>query len=132
MSKLKIHKMIVGPVQTNCYLVYNEESKETLIIDPGDQADRIREQIRIHQLCPCAILLTHGHFDHIMAAEELRREYDLPVYAGEEERTLTGDPSMNASREFGVSCAVTIDRGLSDGQQLSLAGFSIRVIHTPG
>ena len=72
MGKMKLESMVLGPVQTNCYLVLNRESGELLIVDPADDALRIRERVAAMGGRPAAILLTHGHFDHIGAAEELK------------------------------------------------------------
>ena len=70
---IKYVGVCVGPIQTNCYIVYNDETMEAVIIDPGDEAERIARKILSKNLKPVAILLTHGHFDHISAADELRR-----------------------------------------------------------
>ncbi len=132
MSQLKISRLVLGPVRTNCYLVYNGISKEAVIIDPADRGDRIIQTIEGLSLLPRAILLTHGHFDHIMAAEQLRDRYHIKIYVHEEELELTADPALNAAMDFGMSGSVTADEGLEDGQVLQLAGFRIKVLHTPG
>ena len=72
MSGICVKNLTVGMVETNCCLVYNEETKQAVIVDPGDAADVIREECRKLELSPELILLTHGHFDHMMAAEELK------------------------------------------------------------
>ena len=77
MGKLKINHYVVGPVQTNCYFAINEETKELIIIDPGDAAKQLAERIRKEGCKPVAILLTHGHFDHASAAEELAKEFGI-------------------------------------------------------
>ena len=90
MAKLKINHYVVGPVQTNCYFAINDETKELIIIDPGYSPKQLAERVRQEGCTPVAILLTHGHFDHAMAAQEVAE------------------------------------------QELDLAGFHIRVLHTPG
>lgn len=129
---MKIKKLVVGPVATNCYLVYNVDTKEALIIDPGAQAGRIKKQIRETGCKPVAILLTHGHFDHIMAAEELKESYQILVYAHRAEKNLAADADLNAARTFGTVCELKIDRLLEDDEELNIAGFQIRVLFTPG
>ena len=81
MGKLKVNQYVVGPVQTNCYFAINDELKELLIIDPGASARQLAERVRAEGCRPVAILLTHGHFDHATAAEELAKEFDIPIYA---------------------------------------------------
>ncbi len=133
MAHLKIKKLLLGVIMTNCYLVYHDQSRQTLIIDPGDRADQIMNTVKEMSLTPCAILLTHGHFDHLLAAEEIKNAYGIPVYAHEEEAEVAADPGLNASGGFGIgSRSLQVDVKVKDGQVLSLAGFEIRVLHTPG
>lgn len=73
MKRLDLQKCIVGSVFTNCYFLKNKETEEMLIVDPGDNADRIEQKVLEMQGRPVAILLTHGHFDHILATEEIKR-----------------------------------------------------------
>ena len=71
---LAIRMMVLGPVQTNCFFLINEDTKEVLVIDPADHAQKIIEWMKSENLKPVAILLTHGHFDHIMGVEGIRKE----------------------------------------------------------
>ena len=128
MSKMDIKYMVLGPVATNVYLVRNEERGEVVIIDPSDRADRIAATIKEAGDTPVAILLTHGHHDHIGAVEELKKEFGIEVYAHKDELALLADPSMSFAR--GIT--VTPDKLVEEGDKLSLAGFDIRVLHTPG
>ena len=73
MGKLHVERLILGDMRTNCYLAVNEETKEALIIDPADNAEGITLKLKSLRAVPVAVLLTHGHFDHIGAAEELRK-----------------------------------------------------------
>ena len=88
MDNFRIKTYVLGMVSTNCYLVYREEKTEgrqpipAVVIDPAAQADQIMEKCRELGVRPEAVLLTHGHFDHMMAADALRKEYQIPVYAG--------------------------------------------------
>ena len=132
MSKMKINHYVVGPVQTNCYVVINEENKECLIIDPGASAKQLAELIRRDELTPVAVLLTHGHFDHAGAAEDLAKEFDIKIYAHEAERDTLGNPQKNVSWMVGESESYRADVFLKDEEVITLAGFDIKVLHTPG
>ena len=127
---MKIYVCVVGELMTNCYIIENEETKEVLIVDPGDNASSIIESIEGREEKPVAILLTHAHSDHIMAVPELRKKYDLPVYIGEIETALLEDGARN--NPFGSSEGMKADHTVKDGDELTLAGLTMKVIHTPG
>lgn len=132
MKQIKIEQYIVGMVQTNCYVVMNTVTKEAIIIDPADQGDMIQNKIREKGMIPVAILLTHGHFDHIMAVEELVSAFKIPVYAHEKEEEILKNPSLNLSTMAYKEVRLKPDVSLKDNQELELAGIKIQVIHTPG
>ena len=71
MAGLRVEQYVVGPVMTNCYFAVNEDTKEALILDPGGDADLLKEKIKERGISPVAVLLTHGHFDHAAAAKEV-------------------------------------------------------------
>ena len=132
MKRLDLQKCIVGSVFTNCYFLKNKETEEMLIVDPGDNADRIEQKVLEMQGRPVAILLTHGHFDHILAAEEIKKKYNIPIYAcAKEEKTLQ-DPRINLTAFHMSSYTLKADVYLKDLQVVELAGFSIQMIETPG
>ncbi len=132
MATMKIKKMILGAVQTNCYLVFNDDTKEGIIIDPADSAERIIATIGNLQVKPVGILLTHGHFDHILAADFLKEHYGISVYLHKEEADLAANTGLNASKSFGMYGTAQADVLAEDGEVLDLSGFSIKVLHTPG
>ena len=132
MGKSKVDMYVVGPVQTNCYFAINDELKELLIIDPGASARQLAERVRAEGCRPVAILLTHGHFDHATAAEELAKEFDIPIYAHEDEKETLEDSELNASWMMGDHLIFHADVFVKDEEELDLAGFHIRVLHTPG
>lgn len=132
MGKLQIAHYMVGPVQTNCYFAINKETKEALVIDPGEEAARLMQQIREQGLTVVAILLTHGHFDHAGAAEELSTLCNAPVYAHEAEKETLESEKLNACWMIGRKETYRADLFVKDEQELDLAGFHIRVLFTPG
>ena len=132
--KVSVRYMVLGPVQTNVYLVTNEETKHCVIIDPADKADYISEQMTHAQIIPDAILLTHGHFDHIGAVGKLQETYgakELPVYAFCEEEELLEDTSLNQSIYYDA-VTVRADHFLKDGDHIAPAGIPMQVLYTPG
>ena len=133
MSNFKLIELTVGMVMTNCYIGYNDDTREAFIVDPGDDARRISRAVREQKLNVKGILLTHGHFDHIMAVPELKEEFGAPVYAHEAEEALLEDTQMNLSAPWvGRALSLSAERLLKDGERLELAGFEIQAIHTPG
>ncbi len=92
---MHILRLKTGTIEENCYLVYNDEA--FLIIDPGEDAKMLREQIEKTQQQPVAILLTHTHYDHIGAVEALRHFPHIPVYVSPLEQEWLGDPILNLS-----------------------------------
>lgn len=132
MGKLKINQYVVGPVQTNCYFAINEDTKELLVIDPGASPKKLAEKIREEGCAPVAILLTHGHFDHATGAEELAAEFDIPIYAYEDEKETLEDSNLNVSWMIGEQKVFHANVFVKDEQELLLAGFHIRVLFTPG
>ena len=133
MKNLRLESLVLGPVQTNCYFAMNRETKELFLVDPADHAERISERVDMLQACPKAILLTHGHFDHIGAVRAVADHYGIPVFIEKEEAPLLEDASLNASLlMMGKAQSVRADRLLSDGETLQIAGFTVQVLHTPG
>lgn len=132
MEPLRVEQYVVGMVQTNCYFAINDNTKETLIVDPGASASKLAELIEKEKLNPVAILLTHGHFDHAGGAEELADRYGIQIYAHEAERETLENPAINLSGWEGKERAYRADCFLKDEQEIDLAGFHIRVFHTPG
>ena len=132
MGKLKVYSMVLGQVQTNFYMAVNEETKETLLIDPADGASYIIRQVEQLGLKPVAILLTHGHFDHILAVNDLKAKYDIPVYIHEDEKDVLADPSISLCEWIGGNVQISGDHYVKDGQILDLAGIKVKVLHTPG
>mgnify|MGYP002553319021 CR=1 FL=1 len=129
---IKIESRVLGPVGTNCYLIINKENNESIIIDPADSPESIYDMVVRSASRPQAILLTHGHFDHIGAANEVREHYGIKIYASCDEEKLLDSPARNLSNAYGMSLRVTADVLHNDGDILELAGLKIKAIHTPG
>lgn len=132
MKQIRIQNMVLGMVATNCYLLQNPETKEMIIVDPADNADAIERKINALEGIPVAILLTHGHFDHILAATTLQKKYRISVYAFESEERVLEQPELNLSTMAGGAFRMKADILLKDNEEFQLAGYRITVLHTPG
>lgn len=128
---LEINNMQLGPLGTNCYIVYN--NKSALIIDPGGEANKIIAFLQQNKLTAEAILLTHAHFDHIGAVEALRTNLGLDVYLHQAEVDWLGNPHLNRSAYYPGEKIITnqAERVLIPGK-LQIGSFTFEVIHTPG
>ena len=129
---MKIEKFVLGALQTNSYLILNEDTKEVLIVDPATCPDYVLSHVKSNGYVPKAILLTHGHFDHVMGIEKWVELQDIPVYLHEEEKEVLATPNLNLSVMMGKYYSYDKVQTLKDGEILELAGFSFKVIHTPG
>lgn len=125
--------IVVGPVCTNCYFLKNKQTQETIIVDPGAEEEKIISALKQLQGKPVGILLTHGHYDHVCAVNELKEYYQIPVYAAKTEEVLLADANQNLSAAWsGVPYKVKADVLLEDGEEIQVAGFEITTIFTPG
>ncbi len=132
MSDLRIKKLVLGAIGTNCYIIYRDSTKEGVIVDPADSADVILAECDSLGVKVQAILLTHGHFDHIMALNEVQEKLQVPVYAGWREEKLLGDPELNVSLWQGCPVSCKADIYVHDGDVLHLIGYDWKVFETPG
>ena len=128
---MNIQGMSLGPLGANCYIVF--KGKEALIIDPGSEPEAIVHAIDQLELKPQAILLTHAHFDHIGALDEIRKRYQIEVYIHEDEKDWLQDAGLNRSRLFTGEDIVTFpaEHHLLEGK-MNVGSFSLEVLHTPG
>ena len=116
----------VGMLQENCYVIINEEVNEAVAVDPGDEGARLIANIERLGCSLKAILLTHGHADHVGAVVDLKNKFNVPVYINEKEILCM----QNDNTVFGKlpECYDFI----KDGDELAIAGLKIKCIHTPG
>ncbi|WP_339250545.1 MBL fold metallo-hydrolase [Sporosarcina sp. FSL W8-0480] len=130
---LKIRTYPLGPIQTNCYIIEDSEG-QCLVVDPGEEGSKIIEKIETRNGKPLAILLTHAHFDHIGAVDEVRNHYSIPVYIHREEQYWLMNPDLNGSSRYpGLPLVANkaADHFLQDGP-LKIGPFQFEVRHTPG
>ena len=121
-----IKTLPVGQLETNCYVVTNENSLESVVIDPGDEANTILDYLESNRLRCAAIFLTHGHYDHVGAVAALREETGAPVYM---------NPRDDASRAVDAHMTYRMqpgDRAYDEGDTVEAAGLVFHVMATPG
>lgn len=128
-----IKAMVLGPVQTNTYFIINDDTDECIIADPAESPDKITGFIERNDLIPVAVILTHGHFDHIAAVKGVLDKWKIPVYASEKEKELLENAELNQSlAAYGRSITVKADRFLKDNEEFEAGGIEFKCLHTPG
>ena len=130
---MKVGKVLLPAAAENCYIAINEDTNESIIIDPGSAFERIKSAVESTGTKPVAILLTHGHFDHAGEAASTAKEYGIKVYTHESTAEELKNPSINLSGDmFGESKSYSADVFLKDDEEIDLAGLHIKCLFTPG
>ena len=126
--------LVVGPLQCNCYIVGDPDTKEAIVIDPGDDADRLAESLAEKQLTVTAIVATHAHFDHIVAAERLRALTGAPFYLHAEDKPLLAWMQESGRLFLGTELPPPpeVDTEPREGDLLRAGSVDLEVVHTPG
>jgi len=134
LPKRSVKKLVVGQLQTNCYLILDEKKGEAVIIDPGDDADYLIRVISDLETKPVKIITTHGHYDHLLAVAELKLAYQIPFLIHQEDQFLLSRAAASASRFSGLKASLVpkIDRYLKEGDCLRIGNCRLEIIHTPG
>ncbi|MEU3739604.1 MBL fold metallo-hydrolase [Streptomyces sp. NPDC032198] len=129
-----------GAWGTNCYLVAPAAGEECVIIDPGHQAtEGVEDALKKHRLKPVAVVLTHGHIDHVASVVPVCGAHDVPAWIHPDDRYMMSDPEKAIGRSFGAQLLGELTVGepsdvkeLADGARLKLAGLDFSVAHAPG
>lgn len=129
-----IETLTVGQLHANCYLFYDSKSREAFIVDAGDDAEYIINKIADLDLKPKAILSTHGHFDHILAATELKLAYGIPFYVHRADAAIVNRMERTARYFTGAAAdpAPKIDKPLISEKNMTIGSLSLKIMHTPG
>jgi glyoxylase-like metal-dependent hydrolase (beta-lactamase superfamily II) len=128
---MQIKTLSVGQLQANCYLLWNEETLNCFIIDPGDDADFITEEVLRLGLNPQAILLTHGHFDHCLGCLELKLNFNLPIYLHPKDNFLYQNAAKSADH-WSATKALKQPPTLPFPKEIKLDEKIVKIISTPG
>jgi hydroxyacylglutathione hydrolase len=130
---MKWNQIPLGPLQTNCYVLSEEQN--CIIFDPGEEPQKIIQYIQTKKLKPLAVLLTHAHFDHIGALDAIREQYQIPAYVHKKEAKWLMDSSLNGSQKWFPDTPVRLkpaEKVLSDEQEIVIGPFHFQLFETPG
>lgn len=125
---------VVGPLGCNCFIVGDPATKQAIVIDPGGDAERIVATLVDKELTVTAIVATHAHFDHLVAAEALREQTGAPFYMHDSDKPLLDWYEESGRMFLGIELGAppAVDTGASEGDLLTAGGVQLEVIHTPG
>ena len=130
---MKIESITCGLIMVNCYLIYNEGSTDGIVIDPGHGAETIAAWVNSKGISDILIVLTHGHFDHTNAADELGNIFGAKILMNQADEFLLDCSGDEMARTWGyIGTKPNIDGSLEDGDDLEYGGMKLSVIHTPG
>jgi len=132
---LHVQTLIVGQLQTNCYLLSDGESREAIVIDPGDDASYIADTLVSGKLTPRAIWATHGHFDHVLSAFELQHMFSIPFYIHPEDEFLL--PRMQKTAAYYLKIPIVElpphpSKELQKQTHITVGRFVLEILETPG
>ncbi|RJQ48012.1 MAG: MBL fold metallo-hydrolase [Nitrospiraceae bacterium] len=128
-----IRKFVVGPLQENCYVVGDMKARQAIVIDPGDEPDRIVDELKDHGLDAHAVILTHAHFDHVGAAGDIKKATGAKILMHREDLE-----SYNLAKEqaffwgYDMDDLPQPDGFVDEGDEIKAGSLSFRVMHTPG
>lgn len=130
---MNIESLVVGPIQVNCFIITCSTTQETAIVDPGDDAERILNKCAAKSLNVTKILLTHGHFDHIGAVQQIKEATGAEIIMHKADEFLIAVAPMQAAA-FGMPAPKTfsVDRFVTEGDDMSVGELTAQVIETPG
>lgn len=128
---ITVERLVVGELAVNCYIVTNTQTGECFVVDPGADAPRIIRGVAERKVC--AVLLTHGHYDHIGAVDAICEHYHVPVYIHAGDAAKLSDAMANVSAVFAEPVTQkTVPVVIEEEGKLELAGISLEILYTPG
>jgi glyoxylase-like metal-dependent hydrolase (beta-lactamase superfamily II) len=142
MAEIKIGRVVLGMLQTNCYFLYREGTADAIVVDPADDGAWLADGLERNGLRVAGILLTHGHFDHTYGGEALKNAANevaekcgaesVKIYVCEAEKELMENPRLNLSAQMVGDYSLKADVYVKDGEEITIAGMTCKVIATPG
>lgn len=134
MSKsLTVHRLLNGSLEENAYFIHLEDGKEGVLIDPGSEAEKLDEAIQASGAVPVMVIATHGHFDHIGQVHYFQKKYQAKFIMHQADKNLLDAlPDTYAMYGLGDAVEPVPDRYIQDEETITVAGFKLRIIPTPG
>jgi glyoxylase-like metal-dependent hydrolase (beta-lactamase superfamily II) len=133
MGQMKYEMIVVGALETNCYLVYCEETFECAVVDPGADPEKIIRKISELGLKPVILINTHGHVDHVGANKDIKEKYDIPLCIHAADSKILDNIIASAMGLFlGAKKSPKPDRFLEEAEKIPIGHFHLEVMHTPG
>lgn len=130
---MKYKIIVVGALETNCYLVYCEDTHACAVVDPGADPERIFPVIFEEGLTPIVLINTHGHIDHIGANKDIKEHFGVPLYIHAGDNPMLGKvQQLELSLFLGAKDSPPADHLMTDGEEIRIGNGSLRVLHTPG
>lgn len=131
---MQVQKLVVGSLDTNCYIVTDNDTNQTIVIDPGDDADFITQKILDQKFELTGIVFTHGHFDHVLGSLELKLNFSIPIYMSFKDFDLynTAFKSGQYWLKHSVDLLPKIDVFLKDNEEIHFGDSYLSIMDTPG
>ena len=128
----RVQTLVNGSMEQNCYLLYDDDRREALVVDPGSQSQRLRQAMDAAGVRPALIVATHGHFDHVGAVQALKDAYGVPFGLAQADAGLL-DVLVDSAAFYGLDAGAqpAVERWLEAGE-LKVAGLDLRILATPG
>lgn len=133
MGQMKYEMIVVGALETNCYLVYCEETCESAVVDPGGDPEKIIRKISELELKPVILINTHGHVDHVGANKDIKEKYDIPLCIHSADSKMLNNIIASAMGLFlGAKKSPSPDKFCEEEEKIPIGNSHLEVIHTPG
>jgi len=128
-----LKKLVIGPLENNCYIIADEPTREAFIVDPGDEPDRILDLISENRLIPRYIICTHGHFDHIAVISDITQKTDIRIVLHKDDLELYRNVKKQAAMwGYDIDSLPDPDLFVKDGDAITIGALEFLVLHTPG